>query len=108
LEMMKAVGLHRSLPVDHPESLIDVEIEKPMQSGRNLLVKVHAISVNPIDTKMRMRKNQQSHTPTILGWDVAGVVEKVGPDCKLFQPGDEVFYAGSLTEPGCNSEYHLI
>ncbi|WP_134701468.1 zinc-binding alcohol dehydrogenase family protein [Ammoniphilus sp. YIM 78166] len=105
---MKAVGLFRYLPISDPESLINVEVEKPSVSGRDLLVKVHAISVNPVDTKVRKPKDKVETTPRILGWDVAGVVEEVGPDCSLFKKGDEVFYAGSITRPGANSEYHLV
>ncbi|MBB6733987.1 zinc-binding alcohol dehydrogenase family protein [Cohnella zeiphila] len=107
-EKMKAVGLYKYLPIENPDSLIDVEVEKPMPAGRDLLVKVHAISVNPVDYKVRSPKNREESAPRILGWDVAGVVEQVGPDCTLFRPGDEVFYAGSITRPGGNSEFHLV
>lgn len=107
-ETMKAVGLLKYLPIENPESLLDVELEKPKPEGRNLLVKVHAISVNPVDYKVRSPKSREESAPRVLGWDVAGVVEEVGPDCTLFQPGDEVFYAGSITRPGGNSEFHLV
>lgn len=107
-ETMKAVGLYKYLPIEHPESLIDVKVEKPSPAGRDLLVKVRAISVNPVDYKVRSPKNREESAPRILGWDVAGVVEQVGPDAELFQPGDEVYYAGSITRPGGNSEYHLV
>lgn len=105
---MKAVGLYKYLPIDHPESLLDLEIERPAPEGRDILVKVHAISVNPVDTKVRAPKIRTESTPKVLGWDVAGVVEQVGPGVTLFQPGDEVYYAGSITRPGGNSEYHLV
>jgi NADPH:quinone reductase len=107
-QLMKAIGLYKYLPIDHPESLIDVEIEKPQPSGRDLLVQVKAISVNPVDTKVRAPKENLEEAPRILGWDVAGIVEQVGPECTLFQPGDEVYYAGSIIRPGGNSEFHLI
>lgn len=107
-ETMKAVGLLRYLPIEHPESLIHVDIEKPVPTGKDLLIKVLAISVNPVDTKVRAPKEKTEDTPRILGWDVAGIVEQVGPDCTLFQPGDEVYYAGSITRPGGNSEFHLV
>lgn len=107
-EKMKAVGLTKYLPIDDPESLQDFELEKPVAAGRDLLVKVMAISVNPVDTKVRSPKDRVESAPRVLGWDVAGVVEAVGPDCALFRPGDEVYYAGSIVRPGCNSEYHLV
>jgi NADPH2:quinone reductase len=107
-ETMKAVGLFRYLPIDHPESLIHVDIEKPLPTGKDLLIKVKAISVNPVDTKVRAPKEKTEDAPRILGWDVAGIVEQTGPDCTLFEPGDEVYYAGSITRPGGNSEFHLV
>ena len=105
---MKAVGLYRYLPVSDPESLLDLEIDTPSAEGRDLLVKVEAVSVNPVDTKVRAPKPKVETVPRILGWDAAGVVEAVGPECKLFKPGDKVYYAGSITRPGCNSEFHLV
>ncbi|GER90821.1 NADPH:quinone reductase [Dictyobacter vulcani] len=105
---MKAIGLQRYLPIQDPESLIDIEVDTPTPTGRDLLVRVKAISVNPVDTKVRAPKPQQEKTPKILGWDVAGVVEQVGPDCHLFKAGDEVYYAGSMTRPGANSQFHLV
>lgn len=105
---MKAVGLTRYLPIEDPESLVDVELEKPEPRGRDLLVAVKAIAVNPVDTKVRAPKDQVEPEPKVLGWDAAGIVEAVGADVELFQPGDEVFYAGDITRPGCNSEFQLI
>ncbi|RIX52794.1 zinc-binding alcohol dehydrogenase family protein [Paenibacillus nanensis] len=107
-QMMKAVGLYNYLPVEHPESLIDIKIPKPVPAGRDLLVSVKAISVNPVDTKVRKPKERTEERPRVLGWDVAGVVEQTGPDCTLFKPGDEVYYAGSIVRPGGNSEFHLV
>jgi zinc-binding alcohol dehydrogenase family protein len=105
---MKAVGLYRYLPIDHAEALVDVEIAKPEASGRDLLVKVEAISVNPVDTKVRAPKDTVEKTPRVLGWDAAGTVVAVGPEVTLFKVGDPVFYAGSITRPGANSEFHLV
>jgi zinc-binding alcohol dehydrogenase family protein len=105
---MKAVGLLKYLPVDDPESLMDVELERPVPEGRDLLVRVKAVSVNPVDVKVRSPKSRVESAPRVLGWDVAGVVEQTGPDCELFRPGDEVYYAGSITRPGGNSEFHLV
>lgn len=105
---MKAVGFYRYLPIENPESLLDVEISKPKVAGKDLLVKVKAIAVNPVDSIIRSPKPQVEENPKILGWDIAGIVEEVGPDCTLFKQGDEVYYAGSITRPGGNSEYHLV
>jgi NADPH2:quinone reductase len=107
---MKAVGLYQYLPVSEPECLMDVTVAKPTATGRDLLVKVKAISVNPVDTKVRMRGPQdiQESVPKILGWDAAGIVEATDAEASLFTVGDEVYYAGSITRPGCNSEYHLV
>lgn len=97
---MKAIGLYRYLPIDHEESLLDLEVEKPKPTGRDVLVQVKAIAVNPVDYKVRSPKDKVEEQPRILGWDVSGIVEEVGEDCKLFQPGDKVYYAGDLTRPG--------
>jgi zinc-binding alcohol dehydrogenase family protein len=105
---MKAVGLYKYLPIDHPESLLDLEVPKPQAAGRDLLVRVEAISVNPVDTKVRAPGSPDLTTPRILGWDAAGVVEAVGSDVSLFKPGDAVYYAGDITRPGSNSEYQLV
>lgn len=105
---MKAVGLTRYLPIDDPMSLEDVELPTPTPVGRDLLVKVEAISVNPVDTKVRAPKDKVEDAPRVLGWDAAGTVAAVGPDVTLFQVGDPVYYAGSITRPGANSEFHLV
>ena len=89
---MKAVGLYRYLP--EKDSLVDVQVEKPIPTGYDLLIKVKAISVNPVDTKVRARKGDIEKDPKILGWDASGVIEGVGEKCTLFQIGDEVYYAG--------------
>ena len=105
---MKAIALTHYLPISNPESLMDVEIDKPTPAGRDLLVKVEAIGVNPVDTKVRAPKDKVEETPRVLGWDASGVVEAVGPDVTLFKVGDPVFYAGSIARPGTNSEFHLV
>jgi len=89
-------------------SLADVELPKPKPEGHDLLVKVEAISVNPVDTKRRMDPAKTDNAPRVLGWDAAGTVEAVGSSVTLFKPGDPVYYAGDVTRPGCNSEYHLV
>src|SRR5262245_7922602 len=105
---MRAVGYKHSRPIDHADALIDLEIEKPAQQGRDLLVEVKAVSVNPVDTKVRKRADPKGGAPKILGYDAAGGVAAVGGDARLFKRGDEVFYAGSILRPGTNAEYHLV
>jgi NADPH:quinone reductase len=86
-------------------SLADIELPTPAPSGRDLLVKVEAVSVNPVDTKQR---KQGSPKPRVLGWDAAGVVQATGPGVTLFKAGEPVYYAGDVTRAGCDSEYHLV
>lgn len=105
---MKAVGLTRYLPIEDPDSLLDLELEKPSPQGRDLLVAVKAIAVNPVDYKVRAPKDKIEKSAKVLGWDAAGIVEAVGPQVTLFKPGDEVFYAGDITRQGTNSEFQLI
>lgn len=105
---MKAIGYIQSLPPSDPKSLFDFEAPKPTPGPHDLLVAVHAVSVNPVDTKVRMRAQGTEAQPKILGFDCAGVVESVGTEVRWFKPGDEVFYAGSIQRPGTNSEFHLV
>jgi NADPH2:quinone reductase len=105
---MKAVALYQYLPSDRSDALVDVEIPTPAATGRDLLVRIEAISVNPVDTKMRAPKDKVETEPRVLGWDATGVVEAVGLDVTLFKPGDAVYYAGSITRPGANAQYHLV
>ena len=105
---MKAIGYTQSLPIDDPRALLDIELPEPAPGPRDLLVEVRAISVNPVDTKIRMRVQPEAGQHQVLGWDVAGVVRAVGSDVSLFKPGDEVFYAGALDRPGANSELHRV
>ena len=105
---MKAVGYKQSLPVDHAESLIDIELPQPTACGHDLLVKVNAIAVNPVDYKIR-----QSISPTdghykVIGWDAVGEVVAAGESVTQFRPGDAVFYAGDLNRQGCNAAYQLV
>ena len=105
---MKAVGYTTSLPIADPNSLVDVEIALPVPAGRDIRVAVKAVSVNPVDTKVRKRAAPPAGETKILGYDAAGVVDAVGPEVTLFKPGDEVFYAGSIQRQGTNSEFHLV
>src|SRR2546422_4803122 len=104
---MKAIARTRPLPIGDPASLVDLELPKPSPTGRDLLVKVEAVSVNPVDTKRRMALNEKAE-PRVLGWDAAGTVAAVGDKVGLFAEGDAVYYAGDVTRPGCNSEYQLV
>jgi len=104
---MKAVAYRQILPITDAQSLIDVELAQPTPQGRDLLVKVEAISVNPVDTKVRQRANPEG-TDKVLGWDAAGTVVAVGADVTLFRPGDEVFYAGAIDRSGSNAQFQLV
>jgi len=105
---MKAVGYTKSLPIDDAGSLVDFQASKPEPQPRDIRVAVKAVSVNPVDTKVRKRAAPPQGETKILGYDAAGVVDAVGPEVTLFKPGDEVFYAGSIQRQGTNSEFHLV
>lgn len=105
---MKAVALKAYLPIDNPESLLDVELEKPIPTGRDLLIAVSAVSVNPVDTKVRKPKDGIDTNYRVLGWDAVGRVVATGPEVTLFNLGDEVYYAGSIIRPGSNSEFQVV
>ncbi|HEU4669255.1 MAG TPA: zinc-binding alcohol dehydrogenase family protein [Dyella sp.] len=105
---MKAVAYRQSLPIDDTDSLVDVILpDPPAPTGRDLLVRVQAVSVNPVDTKIR-RNVDPAGTDKVLGWDAAGVVVAAGPEASLFKPGDAVFYAGAIDRPGSNAELQLV
>ena len=105
---MKAVGYSEPGPIDRENSLQDITLETPKPDGRDLLVKVNAVSVNPVDAKVRSRMGPENADWRVLGFDAAGVVEAAGSGVTEFKPGDPVFYAGSLIRPGTNSEFHLV
>ena len=104
---MKTIAYtHAGLPIADPASLVDIDQPAPVPGPRDLLVQVRAVSVNPVDTKIRA--NVAVDAPRVLGWDASGVVQAVGSGVTLFKPGDAVFYAGALTRPGTNSELHVV
>lgn len=105
---MKAIGYYASLPITDPASLQDIQLPEPVAGPRDLLVEVKAISVNPVDTKVRQGVAPEDGAAKVLGWDVAGVVKAVGRDVTLFKAGDKVFYAGSIARAGGNSELHTV
>ncbi|WP_231583052.1 zinc-binding alcohol dehydrogenase family protein [Yersinia aldovae] len=104
---MKSIGVVKAAPIEDPESLIDRDIPLPSPGPNDLLVRVHAISVNPADYRMRQRKEDDGQF-VVLGWDVAGEVVASGKNVTAFVAGDKVYYAGDLTRPGANSEYHVV
>ncbi|MEO1522173.1 MAG: zinc-binding alcohol dehydrogenase family protein [Cyanobacteria bacterium J06633_2] len=105
---MKAIGYKIPGPIDREDALQDITLEMPRAEGRDLLVKIDAVSVNPVDTKLRKGVSPEGDEWRILGFDAAGVVEAVGAEVQNFKSGDAVFYAGSIARPGTNSEYHLV
>ncbi|WP_339546545.1 zinc-binding alcohol dehydrogenase family protein [Pseudomonas sp. RA_35y_Pfl2_P32] len=105
---MKAIAYYHSLPISDPNALQDIELPAPVAGPRDVLVEVKAISVNPVDTKVRQNVAPEGGAAKVLGWDVAGVVKAVGTDVSLFKPGDKVYYAGSIARAGGNSELHVV
>lgn len=105
---MRAVSYEQPGSIDRDDALIDVEIPNPSPTGRDVLVEVKAVSVNPVDTKVRKGTRPASGEWKVLGWDAAGTVSATGPEVTLFRPGDDVFYAGTIVRPGTNSQFHLV
>jgi zinc-binding alcohol dehydrogenase family protein len=106
---MKAIGYTTPQAINLPHALTDITLPDPVATGRDLLVEVKAVSVNPVDTKVRRSAQPaDGQTYKVLGWDASGIVKAVGPDVTLFKPGDRVWYAGSIARPGSNSELHVV
>jgi NADPH:quinone reductase len=105
---VKAVGYWRPGPVDAVDALVDLELPRPVPSGRDLLVAVRAVSVNPVDVKVRASRWPEGDGPKVLGWDAAGDVVATGDDVRGFAVGDQVWYAGAISRPGSNSEFQLV
>lgn len=105
---MKAIGYINNLPISHNESLVDFEQAQPNAQGHDLLIKISAIAVNPVDTKIRQNVVSQNGDYKVIGWDAVGEVVATGDKVSQFKPGDKVFYAGDLTRPGSNAEYQLV
>ncbi|MFF3006461.1 zinc-binding alcohol dehydrogenase family protein [Kitasatospora sp. NPDC057940] len=104
---MRAVGYRENLPVDDPQSLLDLELPVPRPGPRDLLVRVEAVAVNPVDYKIRQNAHPGPE-PRVLGWDAAGTVVAVGAEVELFAVGDHVYYAGALDRPGANARFHAV
>lgn len=105
---MLEIGFLKNLPIENPESLKEFSVDIPTPTEHDLLVKIDAISVNPVDTIVRSSNKYNSDTPRILGFDGVGIVISTGSDVTLFKPGDRVYYSGSFDRPGSNSEYELV
>lgn len=105
---MKAIGYTHSLPINNAESLIDIDIPQPIATGHDLLVKINAIAVNPVDYKIRQNVPAPDDNYKVIGWDAVGEVVAAGEAVTQFQPGDRVFYAGDLNRQGSNAEYQLV
>ena len=105
---MKAIGYQNNLSIDDPQALVDITLPEPIAQGHDLLVEVRAVSVNPVDTKIRKSATPEDGAWKVLGWDATGIVKAVGPDVTLVQPGDRVWYAGSIARAGSNSELQLV
>ncbi|MGS2717239.1 zinc-binding alcohol dehydrogenase family protein [Eionea flava] len=105
---MKAIGYINASPITDDQSLQDITLEKPSATGRDLLVKVHAIAVNPVDCKIRQKVSSGIDAYKVIGWDAVGEVVATGNEVGNFSVGDRVYYAGDLTRQGSNAEYQLV
>lgn len=106
--IMKAVAYQKAGPITLPEALVDIELDTPVAKGHDLLVRVQAVSVNPVDTKIRKNVSAEQSGWKVLGWDAVGTVEAIGDKVTQFKIGDVVWYAGSLNRQGSNSELQLV
>jgi len=105
---MRAIGYQQPGAIERDQALVDIELPTPVPTGRDILVEVRAVSVNPVDTKVRKGNTPEPGQWKVLGWDAAGIVTAAGLEATLFHPGDEVFYAGAIGRPGTNSQFHLV
>lgn len=105
---MKAIGYYHTGSIDREEALLDLDLPRPTATGRDLLVEVQAVSVNPVDTKIRRGAAPEAGQARVLGFDAVGIVRETGPDVSLFKIGDEVWYAGAIDRPGSNAEFQLV
>jgi zinc-binding alcohol dehydrogenase family protein len=105
---MKAIGFYKPLPIDNAEALVDIELPAPVASGHDLLVEVRAVSVNPVDVKIRASATPPEGEVRVIGWDAAGIVRGVGDKVTRFKVGDRVWYAGEITRSGSNAELQLV
>ena len=108
LSNTRAIGFQQPGSIERNQALVDIELPTPKPEGHDILVKVEAVSVNPVDTKVRKATAPEPGEWKVIGWDAAGIVTAIGSEVTLFKTGDEVFYAGSITRSGTNAEYHLV
>ncbi|MFD2205757.1 zinc-binding alcohol dehydrogenase family protein [Kiloniella antarctica] len=108
MSMIKAIGVREALPVNHEDCFVEVELKTPEATGRDLLVRIRGISVNPVDCKQRQMIEGPLKEPRILGWDVCGEIVAVGSDVENFTVGEQVIYAGDITRPGCYAQMQLV
>jgi NADPH2:quinone reductase len=105
---MKAIAVYEALPANNPNCFEEIEVETPVSTGRDILVRIDGISINPVDSKERLDLTGRLDEPLILGWDACGEVISVGDDVQKFNPGDMVMYAGDITRPGSYAEFQLV
>lgn len=105
---MKAIGFRTPLPIDHPDSLIDLDMPLPELRPQDLLVEIQAVSVNPVDVKVRAGTQPPPGAARVLGYDAVGTVTAIGSLVTLFKPGDEVYYAGVIDRPGSNAQFQAV
>jgi NADPH2:quinone reductase len=105
---MKAIAITRKLPLDDPGCFVSIDLPDPVPGPRDVLVRVKAVGINPVDYKVRRSRTEEETAPKVLGFDAAGVVEAIGDRVTLFRPGDEVFYAGDITRAGSNAELQVV
>src|SRR5680860_655577 len=105
---MKAIGYKENLAIENVKSLQDIELDIPKATGRDILVEIKAISVNPVDYKVRAGMPSEGDSWKVIGWDATGIVKEVGKDVSLFKVGDEVFYAGDFKRQGSYAEYQVV
>jgi len=106
--VMKAIALTRYLPADDPQSLLDLDLPKPVPGALDILVNVQAVSVNPVDAKQRARRRPEDTEPCVLGFDGAGTIAAIGAEVRGFAVGERVYYSGDVTRPGSNAEFQLV
>lgn len=105
---MRAIAYQTPQAITADTALVEIDLPTPEPQGRDLLVEIKAVSVNPVDTKLRRNAAPADGGWRVLGFDAAGIVKAVGPDVTLFKAGDAVFYSGAIDRPGTNSEFHLV